>query len=89
MYYFLHKEDVSKFYEAANEIYINARPQTNLNHIRKTTGLSQAKLASEAGVPLRLIQMYEQREKDINKAQVHNVIKLARALGCNVEELME
>jgi len=89
MYYSLHGEDILKFYEAADEIYINSRPQTNLNHLRKTAGLSQAKLASEAGVPLRTIQMYEQREKDINKAQVNIAIKLARALGCSVEDLID
>jgi DNA-binding Xre family transcriptional regulator len=33
--------------------------------------------------------MYEQREKDINKAQVHIVIKIARALNCNIEDLIE
>ena len=89
MYYSLHDRDITKFYEKADEIYINSRPQTNLNHIRETAGLSQEKLASEAGVPLRLVQMYEQREKDINKAQVHIAIKISRALGCDVEDLME
>ena len=89
MYYTLHEEDIVKFYEAADEIYINSRPQTNLNQIREAAGLSQAKLASEAGVNKRLIQNYEQREKDINKAQVHVAIKLARALGCSVEDLMD
>ena len=89
MYYSLHTEDITKFYEIADEIYINARPQTNLNRIREIAGLSQAKLATEAGVSLRLIEMYEQREKDINKAQVLHAIKIARALGCEVEDLME
>jgi len=89
MYYSLNGEDITKFYEIANEIYLNSRPQTNLNHIRKTTGLSKAKLATEAGVPLRTIEMYEQREKDINKAQAHIAVKLARTLGCSVEDLME
>ena len=89
MYYSLHEEDITKFYEIANEIYLNARPQTNLNRIRETAGLSQAKLAAEAGVSLRSIEMYEQREKDINKAQVLIAIKIARTLGCEVEDLME
>ena len=89
MYYSLHGEDISKFYEAADAIYINARPQTNLQHIRKTAGLSREKLAAEAGVPLRTIEMYEKREKDINKAQVLVAIKIARALGCSVEDLLD
>ena len=52
-------------------------------------GLSQSKLADEAGVSLRSIQMYEQRNKDINKAQALTVVKIARALGCEVEDLLE
>jgi hypothetical protein len=43
--------------------------------------LSQA----AAGVSLRSIQMHEQRRKDVSKAQA----KLARALGCGAEELLE
>jgi len=89
MYYTLHEADITKFYETAEDIYILARPQTNLKRIREATGLSQSKLAAESGVTLRSIQMYEQRNKDINKAQALTVVKIARALGCEVEDLME
>ena len=89
MYYSLHAEDITKFYEIADDIYTNARPQTNLNRIREAAGLSQKKLAADAGVSLRTIEMYEQREKDINKAQALIAIKIARTLGCEVEDLME
>jgi len=89
MYYTLHDADISKFYEIADEIYRNVRPQTNLKRIREATGLSQSKLSDEAGVSLRSIQMYEQRNKDINKAQALTIVKIACALGCEVEDLME
>ena len=89
MYYTLHEADITKFYETAEDIYARARPQTNLKRIREATGLSQSKLAAESGVPLRSIQVYEQRNKDINKAQALTVVKIARALGCDVEDLME
>ena len=89
MYCSLHEADITKFYEAADEIYTNARPQTNLKRIREVAGLSQSKLSVEAGVSLRSIEMYEQRSKDINKAQALTVVKIARALGCEVEDLME
>ena len=89
MYYTLHEADITKFYEAADDIYTNARPQTNLKRIRSAVGLSQSKLSAEAGVSLRSIQMYEQRNKDINKAQAQTIVKIARILGCEVEELME
>ena len=89
MYYTLHVADITKFYETADEIYAHARPQTNLKRIREAAGLSQSKLSVEAGVSLRSIQMYEQRNKDINKAQALTVVKIARALGCEVEDLLE
>jgi len=89
MYYTLHEADITKFYETAEEIYQNARPQTNLKRIREANGLSQSGLANESGVTLRSIQKYEQRNKNINKAQALTVVKIARALGCEVEDLME
>ena len=56
---------------------------------RKDLGLSQSELAGQADVPVRTIQQYEQRQKDINKAQAETLLRLARALNCNVEDLME
>ena len=41
MYYTLHEADITKFYETAEEIYVLARPQTNLKRVRETSGLSQ------------------------------------------------
>ena len=35
-----------------------------------------------------MIQLYEQGQNDIEKAQVHVVLKLAKALGCDVEDLL-
>ena len=89
MYPTLHEADISKFYAIADEIRDRDYPQTNLKRIRETAGLSQSQLANEAGVSLRSIQMYEQRNKDVNKAQSITLAKLARVLGCNVEDLLE
>ena len=55
----------------------------------KAGGLSQSELARASGVNKRSIQMYEQQENDIDKAQAHTVYKLARVIGCNVEDLLE
>ena len=48
-----------------------------------------AELAKKADVSLRSVQMYEQRNKDINKASVETVYRLAKSLGCTVEDLIE
>lgn len=55
-----------------------------LQEARKSKGLSQKQLAELSGVPLRTIQAYESGAKDIAKASLETVAKLARALGCNV-----
>ncbi|MDE7438967.1 MAG: helix-turn-helix domain-containing protein [Clostridia bacterium] len=63
--------------------------ETKLKRIRTTKGYSQKQLAELSGVSLRSIQMYEQRNKDINKAQSDSLFRLAKALGCTMEDLLE
>ena len=88
-YYPLHEADITKFYAVAENRCKQANPQTNLKRLRETAGISQSKLAEESGASLRSVQMYEQRNKDINKAQAITLAKIARALGCEVENLLE
>ena len=64
-------------------------PETNLKRIRTAYGCTQTELAQLSGVSLRSIQMYEQRNKDINKASVDTVYRLAKTLGCVMEDLIE
>lgn len=61
----------------------------NLKRIRKEAGMSQGRLAEASGVNVRMIQYYEQGFKDINGAAALTVYKLARALGCSMEDLVE
>ena len=62
---------------------------TNLKRIRTAYGCTQAELAKRSGVSLRSIQMYEQRNKDINKASAETLLRQSRVLGCTMEDLME
>lgn len=62
---------------------------TNLKLIRIMSGLSQSKLAEASGVNVRMIQHYEQGAKDINVAAALTVYRLAQALDCTVEDLLE
>ena len=50
-----------------------------------------AYLAGKSGIEvnLRSIQMYEQHNKDINKASAETVLSLAKVLGCTMEDLLE
>ena len=63
--------------------------ETKLKHIRTAKGYSQKQLAELSGVSLRSIQMYEQRNKDINKAQSDSLFRLSKILGCAMEDLLE
>ncbi len=89
MYYTLHEADISKFVEIVNDLIINKYPETNLKRFRIMNGLSQKELSIKSNVSLRSIQMYEQRNKDINKASLETIYMLSKALNCNIEDLVE
>lgn len=88
--YILHEADVSKFVESADSIIERTKKekQSPLQKIRKARGFSQKELSEASGVSLRMIQLYEQKQNDISKAQVNVVVRLARTLGCDVEDLI-
>ena len=89
MYYPLHEADITKFVDVAEEKIREIFADTNLKRIRTTYGCTQAELADLSGVSLRSIQMYEQRRKDINKASTESVYRIAKVLGCSIEDLLE
>ena len=89
MYYTLHEADITKFVDIVDGRMKEYFPETNLKRIRTAYGCSQAELAKRSGVNLRSVQMYEQRNKDINKASVDTVYRLAKVLGCAIEDLIE
>ena len=89
MYYTLHEADISKFVDIADARIKENFPDTNLKRIRTAYGCTQAELAKRSGVSLRSIQMYEQRNKDINKANADTLYRIAKVLGCAMEDLIE
>ena len=89
MYFTLHEADISKLVEILNDIFKKKYPDTNLKRIRMEANLTQTELAKRSGVSLRSIQMYEQKNKDINKANVTSLYMLSKALNCNIEDLIE
>ena len=89
MYPTLHEADIRKFLDIAISKIKREDTITNLKLIRKARGLSQAELAKMAKVDLRSIQMYEQRNNDINKAQAQTLYNISKILGCRMEDLLE
>ena len=71
-------------YKVQTEIKVS---KLKLMRIKK--GIKQAELADRSGVPLKCIGNYEQLRRDINRARVDIVYRLALALECQIEELLE
>ena len=89
MYGVYHEAPEERFAATADDILREKFPETRLKRIRSAYGCSQAHLAKLSGIGLRSIQMYEQRRKNINKAEAESILRLARALGCEMEDIME
>ena len=89
MYDVSHEAPDERFAEIVDEIVRERLSETRLKRIRSAHGFTQAQLAERSGAGLRSIQMYEQRNKDINRAEAGSLLKLARTLGCEIEDLME
>ncbi len=87
LYGTLHEADMQKSYEVLDAHF--EKSESKLKKIRKHCGLTQEELASESGVSLNTIRAYERKSKDLNKAQMDIIMRLAKALRCNVSELLE
>ena len=87
LYGTLHEADVQKSYDVLDAHF--AKSESKLKTARKYRGLTQEALANESGVSLNTIRAYERKGKDLNKAQFDIVMKLAKALKCDVSELLE
>lgn len=89
MYSPYHEMDIRQFVDEIDDVYYNRKMDTNLKLIRNERGLSQRELASLTNIPIRSIQQYEQKQKNINKAQAQYLVTLAKVLCCSVEDLLE
>ena len=89
MYSPFHEMDISQFCDKMLELYKKRKNNTNLKKLRIGAELSQSQLAEISDIPLRTIQQYEQNQKNINAAKAETVVKLAKALNCTVEALLE
>lgn len=89
MYDTLHEADITKFVTNVDYIIDSYYEQTALTRMRNNVGISQLELANRSGVNVRVIQSYEQKLRDINKAQLSTVANLAKSLDCSPLDLME
>ena len=62
---------------------------TQLQDRRKAVGMSQSELAKAAQVSIRTLQALEVGARNIDKVSVLTALKLARALECSIEDILE
>lgn len=88
LYGVLHEADPSKAVRVFDDMMKNSG-ETNLARLRKNKGLSQSGLAKAADISVRSVQLYEQRQTDINNAQHNHLKSLSMVLGCTIDDLLE
>ena len=88
LYGVLHEADPSKAVSVFDDI-MKESGETNLARLRKNNGLSQSQLAKAANISVRSIQLYEQKQTDINNAQHNHLKALSKVLGCEIDDLLE
>ena len=87
MYEPFHEMDVMQFVERMTEL--SSATVTRLRLYRDRLSCSQSELSRGSGVALRQIQLFEQKQRDINKASADTLYKLSRTLNCRMEDLLE
>ena len=88
LYPTIHEADLTKLETLAAERMGEHTEKNALQTIRKQRGLSQAQLAKASGVSLHMIQLYEQGQRDIQKAEAGTIAALADALNCEMRMLL-
>ena len=89
MYPVYHEMDIEHFTERMDTIMADAYPHTRLRNRRINSGFSQSELATASGVALRQIQLFEQRQRNINNASAITLLQLSKPLHCRMEDLIE
>lgn len=84
-----HEMDITQFCDRMSELYRGRSGTSNLKSLRMGRHYSQRQLSDHTGIPIRTIQQYEQRQKNINAAGVETVLRICRFLQCNPEDLLE
>ena len=84
-----HEMDIRHFTAKMQELEDIKNNVTNIKRLRQQCGMTQKNLADFSGVPLRTIQQYEQRQKNINKASAETLYKLSKGLLCPIDAILE
>lgn len=62
---------------------------TKLQELRTAAGFTRQQLSELSGVNVRLIERYEQGERDINGAKLKTLLRLCASLGCELKDIVD
>lgn len=82
----LHEADVRKVCDVMRER--RAGQASRLRAMRRRCGMTQIELSHRSGVSVNTLRAYEQKIKDINKAQINHLQSIAEAMHCAVDDLL-
>lgn len=86
-------KDLFGMMDEAEEDYYNELYKdefiANLCRLRKKKGISQTDLAKESEVHITTISRIERGERSASKLQLDTAARLAKALGCHAEDLLD
>lgn len=87
--YILHEADEGKVAKAFDAVIYSEKGESasRLKRLRAYAGYTQKELSEVSGVSLRMIQLYEQGQNDLAKAQANVVLNLSKALHCDMKKL--
>ena len=60
-----------------------------LKSCKKAAGLTQEELSERSGVSLSALRAYERPGKDLSRAQAETVLRLAKALKCEISDILD
>lgn len=60
-----------------------------LKTMREKKGMSQSQLAEASGLNIRALQYYEQGRLNFNHCKIEKVFKVALALDCDIEDILD
>lgn len=87
LYDTLHEADIQKSYEVLDTHF--KYNESKLKQVRRRCRITQEELSKLSGVSLNTIRAYERRAKDIKKAQIDIVMRLAGVLKCDAADLLD
>jgi DNA-binding transcriptional regulator YiaG len=87
MYKLFHTMDEKRSFKKIDEI-LKTIP-TKLELLRKKNNLSNKDLSLITNIPVRTLESYQRREKNINKINGDILYKLSLIFQCKIEEILE